>query len=83
MWAGNRGDRDSGQRTAWKTVALRADMDALPYVIDGENVARHTCGHDSHSAMVMTAARMLAERGDSLRPAQDHFPARGGDAGRL
>lgn len=54
---------DSGQ--PGKTVALRADMDALPYVIDGVNVARHTCGHDSHSAMVMTAARMLAERGIS------------------
>lgn len=52
---------DSGR--PGKTVALRADMDALPYVIDGKPVARHTCGHDSHSAMVMTAARYLADQG--------------------
>jgi len=45
-----------------KTVALRADMDALPYTIDGVCTARHTCGHDAHSSMVMAAARTLAEQ---------------------
>ena len=44
-------------------LVLRADMDALPYVVDGEKIAKHTCGHDSHCAMVMTAAAYFAERG--------------------
>ncbi len=44
-------------------LVLRADMDALPYVVDGEKIAKHTCGHDSHCAMVMTAAKYLAEQG--------------------
>lgn len=42
-------------------VGLRADMDALPFVIDGEAVCRHACGHDAHSAMVLTAAEILAK----------------------
>ncbi|MBR0131289.1 MAG: amidohydrolase [Firmicutes bacterium] len=44
-------------------LVLRADMDALPYVVDGEKIAKHTCGHDAHCAMVMTAAAYLAEHG--------------------
>lgn len=44
---------------------LRADMDALAYEIDGKMECRHTCGHDSHSAMVMAAARAAAEQGIS------------------
>ena len=38
------------------TLALRADMDALGHVIDGVRCARHTCGHDAHSSMVLSAA---------------------------
>ncbi|MGI6424657.1 MAG: amidohydrolase [Tepidanaerobacteraceae bacterium] len=45
------------------TVGLRADMDALTYDIDGILECRHTCGHDANSAMVLAAARMVAERG--------------------
>lgn len=44
-------------------LGLRADMDGLEYVIEGEKVVRHTCGHDAHSAMLITAAKAIAERG--------------------
>lgn len=44
-------------------LGLRADMDALPYLVDGNLCARHTCGHDAHCAMVLAAAIDTAERG--------------------
>lgn len=44
-------------------LGLRADMDALPYVVDGKPCAKHTCGHDAHCAMVLTAALMAAGQG--------------------
>jgi hippurate hydrolase len=54
-------------------ILLRADMDALPMPedtglpysseIDG---AMHACGHDAHVAMLVGAARLLAERRDRL-----------------
>ncbi|MBY7143160.1 amidohydrolase [Virgibacillus sp. NKC19-3] len=51
-------------------VGLRADMDALPmmdeinqpYRSQKENVA-HTCGHDSHTAILLGVAKILAENG--------------------
>ncbi|MBP2637980.1 MAG: amidohydrolase [Firmicutes bacterium] len=43
------------------TLALRADMDALGHVIDGVHCARHTCGHDAHSAIVLTVAEELIQ----------------------
>ena len=56
------------------TVLLRADTDALPMPedtgvdfssrIDG---TMHACGHDTHVAMLVGAARLLASRRDSLR----------------
>lgn len=62
-------------------VGLRADMDALPVPARaelpfspdvtseylGEEVpVSHACGHDSHMAMLMGVAQMLAERRDEL-----------------
>ena len=56
-----------------KVLLLRADMDALPLPEEsGEEFAcptgkeAHTCGHDLHAAMLLTAAKMLKEKEDTL-----------------
>jgi amidohydrolase len=79
-------------------VALRADMDALPVTervkipfaskekgeYNGEEVGvMHACGHDSHVAMLMGAAEILAGMRDQLKgtvvfifqPAEEGPPA--------
>ncbi len=55
------------------TVLLRGDMDALPMPEDtglgyaSEIEGRmHACGHDTHVAMLASAARLLASRRDEL-----------------
>jgi amidohydrolase len=55
------------------TYLLRGDMDALPVHEDtglpfaSEHPgAMHACGHDTHVAMLLGAARLLAERRDEL-----------------
>lgn len=55
-----------------KTILLRADMDALPMPETADLPFKtkteyaHTCGHDMHAAMLLCAAKMLAERKDEL-----------------
>ncbi len=42
---------------------VRADIDALPFVIDGKEVNIHACAHDAHAAMVLALAKEIAETG--------------------
>ena len=50
-----------------KCILLRADMDALPMQEESGEAfasctdAAHTCGHDFHAAMLLTAAKLLKE----------------------
>ncbi|MBY0466969.1 MAG: amidohydrolase [Burkholderiales bacterium] len=55
-------------RTSGRMIGLRADMDALPMTEHNEFPWRstktglmHGCGHDGHTAMLVGAARYLAE----------------------
>lgn len=71
-----------------KVLLLRADMDALPMAEkSGVDFAcptgteAHTCGHDFHAAMLLTAAKMLKENEEALegtvkfmfQPAEETF----------
>ena len=71
-----------------KVLLLRADRDALPMPEEsGEEFAcptgkeAHACGHDFHAAMLLTAAKMLKEKEDTLegtikfmfQPAEETF----------
>lgn len=55
------------------TVLLRGDMDALPLQEDSGlafasqvDGGMHACGHDTHTAMLVSAARLLQSRRDAL-----------------
>src|SRR5699024_1124811 len=56
-----------------KTVALRADFDALP-IQDEKEVpykstvpgVMHACGHDAHTAVLLMTAKILSEHRDDI-----------------
>lgn len=58
---------------AGKTIAFRADMDALPlqeetgltFASKNKNVS-HACGHDAHTAMLLATAATLSKMQDQL-----------------
>jgi len=58
-----------------QVVALRADMDALPIQEDNDDISyksknagvMHACGHDTHTAMLIIAAKVLWELRDQIK----------------
>ena len=78
-----------GRNPASKTIALRADMDALPIVELNEveycsqnQGVMHACGHDVHMTSLLGAARILNKIKDHIegtiklvfQPSEERFP---------
>lgn len=78
-----------GKNPASRTIALRADMDALP--INEENTSEycstipgvmHACGHDVHMTCLLGAAKILQQLSDRFegtvrlifQPSEEQFP---------
>lgn len=76
-------------RPGERTVALRADIDALPIQEEGDKDyisqnpgAAHACGHDGHMAVVLGAAHILARMKDKFtgrvaflfQPSEERIP---------
>lgn len=65
--------RLQGKKGSGKTIAIRADIDALPIKeatnlpfaskVDG---VMHACGHDGHAAILLGTAKVLSELQDTL-----------------
>jgi amidohydrolase len=63
----------NGKNPTKKTIALRADMDALP-IVEANNVSyksknpgvMHACGHDVHTASLLGTAKILNEVKDQF-----------------
>ena len=78
-----------GKNPESKTIALRADLDALPieeknncsYISKNEGVM-HACGHDVHTTCLLGAARILSQLKDEFegtiklifQPAEEKLP---------
>jgi hippurate hydrolase len=62
----------AGRNRTGKTFLIRADMDALPIIEESdlefksETNAMHACGHDTHTAMLLGAARILKNHEDEI-----------------
>jgi amidohydrolase len=62
-----------GKNPGRKTIALRADMDALP-ILEANNVAyksrnpgiMHACGHDVHTSSLLSTAKILNQIKDQF-----------------
>jgi amidohydrolase len=73
-----------------KTIAFRADMDALP-IQETSDISyksintgiMHACGHDGHTAMLLGAAEVLSKQADKLNGTLKFFfqPAEEGQGG--
>src|SRR5438034_1045963 len=65
--------RGGASKEGAKTIAIRADMDALPIhelneidyrsTVDGK---MHACGHDGHTSILLSVADILSKRQDEL-----------------
>ncbi|MDX5421796.1 MAG: M20 family metallopeptidase [Hymenobacteraceae bacterium] len=78
-----------GKNPEKKTIALRADLDALP-IVEANQVeyksknegVMHACGHDVHTASLLGAARILQELREEFegtvklifQPGEEKFP---------
>ena len=78
-----------GKKPYKKTIALRADIDALP-IKESTNLpfaslkegVMHACGHDAHTAILLGAIKILSELREEFdgqvmfifQPSEEHYP---------
>ncbi len=78
-----------GRKPNKKTIALRADIDALP-IKESTNLpfaslkegVMHACGHDAHTAILLGAIKILSELREEFdgqvmfifQPSEEHYP---------